>query len=229
MTQLFTVISTVADGSMYNRHNSTDPAVIENRRVFLEKHGLSIDQTTRLDTQLTPRAINHDTNFHRYFEVNEDAKGAGMYNDDVVTADAIVTTHPGHVLLLPVADCVGAVLYAATQGVLMMSHLGRHSLEQQGAQKSVEYLTEHYGANPEDVEVWLTPAAGKDKYPIWALDNKGMKEATLEQLAAAGITEAHIHDSPENTTDDENYYSYSEYLKGNRNEDGDHLIVAVMQ
>lgn len=130
--------------------------------------------------------------------------------------------------MLPVADCVGAVLFDASKAVLMVSHLGRHSLEQQGAMRSVEHLSKVFGCNPADIEVWLTPAPGKPSYQIWALDNQGMKEATFAQLTTAGILPEHIHDDERDTVLDHNFYSYSEFLKGNRKEDGDHMIAAVM-
>ena len=92
----------------------------------------------------------------------------------------------------------------------------------------MQYLTEHYGTDPSELLVWLTPAPNKETFPIWALDNKGMKEVTFEQLTAAGITLEHITDNPADTVTDLNYFSYSEFLKGNRTEDGDYALVAVM-
>lgn len=223
-------ISNVNDGSMLNRHDDKDENVIKNRERYLNKHTILMSQATRLDTQLTKRAKNNqENNFCRYFDLTQSDIGKGMYADDVVVADGIVTTIVNHALVLPVADCVGAILYSAKKRVLMLSHLGRHSLEQQGGVKSVEYLITKYQVDPAELQVWLTPAAGKTKYPIWALDGQGMKEATLSQLISAGIQDYNIIDSPENTDEDETFYSYSEYLKGNRKEDGDHMIVAVMQ
>lgn len=215
-------ISTVADGSMLRRGAPSDPGVIKNREVFLAKHSISLNQTTRV-------SFSYETHtFTRYYTVNNDEKGIGMSDASPINADALVTTQSHHALFLPLADCIGAVLYDSKQHVLMMSHLGRHSLEQHGGSASVQFLKEHFHSNPADIEVWLTPAAGKENYPIWSLENKGLKEVVYEQLVAAGINESHIHDDPTDTTTDERYYSYSEFLKGNRSEDGDYAIVAMM-
>lgn len=208
---------------MYNRHDHTDARVITNREHFLKKLGITMNDTTRLKVD-----FNTD-NFCRYIELSEQDKGKGMRDNELAEADAIITTKSGHALMLPVADCVGTVLYDETHHVLMVSHLGRHSLEQNGGKKSVEYLKKNYGSEPNAIKVWLTPAAGKDVYPIWALDNKGMKEAVFEQLLAAGIKRGHITDSAIDTDKDPRYFSYSEFLKGNRPEDGDHAIVAMMK
>lgn len=214
--------STVADGSMLNRHNPSDMTVIKNRTVFLEKHGIKLAQTTRVKTIYT------GNNYCRYSEVGVADMGNGMTDDDVITSDGLVTRLPGHALLLPVADCIGATFFDPQENVLMVSHLGRHSLEQQGAVRSVKFLVQRYNCIPSRLRVWLTPAPSKAAYPIWALNNKGMKEVCFEQLRLAGILDKNIIDNPADSATDHNYYSYSEFLKGNRTKDGDYVMVAMM-
>ena len=119
-------------------------------------------------------------------------------------------------------------LHRIPHEVLALAHLGRHNLEQGGGHKIIAHLSHHYHSNPAKLRITLTPAAGKNEYKIWALENIGMKEATFEQLASAGVLQANIIDAPIETTSSADYYSYSEFLKGNRDEDGDHAIVAMM-
>lgn len=208
---------------MYNRHDFHDPEIIERRAAFLANHEVMLDDAVRL-------RVDYDTDdFCRYIEVGKADKGAGMRDDKAPPSDALITTTPGVALFLPLADCIGALIYDHTQHVLALAHLGRHSLEQQGGTKIIQHLVDHYGCSVENLEVFLTPAAGKDNYKIWALDNKGMKEAAHEQLAAASLISAQIHDNDADTTTSDLYYSYSEYLKGNRQEDGDHAIFGVMR
>lgn len=214
--------STVADGSMLERNNPQSAAVIKNRKAFLEKHGIELAHTTRL-------AIYYDqTSFCKYVKIDSPQKCYAMTDKSDLRADAFIVSEPNHALFLPVADCIGAVLYDPTHHILMLSHLGRHSLEQNGGQKSVEYLQNTYNSNPSEIEVWLTAAPNKDVFPIWALDNKGMKEVTLEQLDKAGVQPKNIHDNPADTATDENYYSYTQFFNGNSPVDGDHCIVAMM-
>ena len=224
MTQVAVHISSVKDGSMYNRADLFDSSVLQNRKSFLTKFDIQPTQTTRLSfvygTETSP--------YCRYAILDSKHKGLGMNDDASLGVDAVVTSHKGHALLLPVADCVGTVLYDPDHQVLMLSHLGRHSLEQYGGIKSVDFLVKNFDSDPSQLRVWLTPAAGKGNYSIWALDNKGMKEASLEQLLEAGIMQTNIIDNSADTTTDKSYYSYSEFLKGNRAEDGDHAIVAMM-
>lgn len=229
MANLVTALSTVADGSMLNRHDPLDPSVVTHREVFLKASGIKMDQSVRLHVNMLSRAtIENDQDYCRYRKVTHADASHGMYNNETIIGDGIATSEPELALFLPVADCVGAIFYDPTKSVIMLSHLGRHSLEQDGGIKSVEYLTATYGCTPADILVTLTPAPGKDVYPIWKLDNKGMKEVTFEQLDRAGILAENITDNPADSTKDLNYYSYSEFLKENRNEDGDHAIVAMM-
>lgn len=215
--------STVADGSMLKRGFPSDSTVIMNRKVFLDKVGIQFDQTTRLKLSFDT------TDFCRYGEVATIHKGNGMSGDFEVALDAIVTKELNHALFLPVADCVGAIFYEPTHQILGLAHLGRHSLEQNGGQKFVAYLKDNYACDPKNIQVWLSPAPTKQNYPIWLLGNKGMKEVTFEQLKNAGIIDDNITNNPAETDQDRTYFSYSEFLKGHRDSDGDHAIVAMMK
>lgn len=194
------------------------------RQRFLEKNNISIDHSTRVN-------ITYDTDtFVRYKEVSRNDKGGnGMIIDDSEPADALITKDRGHALFLPLADCVGAVIFDPTHHILMLSHLGRHSVEQHGGEASIDHLIKHYGSNPNDMLVWLTPAPGKEKYPLWAFHNRGIKEVVIEQLVNAGIQAHHITDNTADTTEDSRYFSHSEYLAGRRSEDGRYAVVAIME
>ena len=231
MSNLIVATSRVSDGNMYNRNDMADPETIKNKEAFLARHGITMEQTTRLHISPLKRDKElGETNWCRYREVTEEEKGAGMRSasSDEMIADAIITRTNGHALMLPIADCIGTVFYDPIQHVLMLSHLGRQSLEQQGAINSVKHLVKSYGSNPADIKVWMTPSASKEVYPIWALDNKGMKEVAFEQLAAAGIAPENITDNPAETDKDPEYYSYTNLYNGRTDVDGDHMIIAMM-
>jgi copper oxidase (laccase) domain-containing protein len=214
--------STVEDGSMYNRLDKYDPEVIANRTALIAQFDASLDDFVRLNVHF------ETDDFCRYYEVTRIDQGKGMRNDDSLPSDALITKEKGVGLFLPIADCIGAVIYDPVNEVLALAHLGRHSLEQHGGTRIIHHLEQHYNSSATDLQLWLTPAAGKDVYPIWALENKGMKEAAFEQFGIAGVTETQINDNPAETTKDDRYYSYSEFLKGHRSNDGDHAIFAMM-
>jgi copper oxidase (laccase) domain-containing protein len=215
-------ISTVSDGSMYTPTDPKNEIVIKNRDRFLSSHGMTLETAARVCV-----SYDNQTDFCKYRVVSRDDAGLGM-TDAGQTADALVTTDSGLALFLPLADCIGTVLYDEANHVLMLSHLGRHSLEQNGGQKSVEYLVKNYGSDPSTIKVWLTPAPSKAIYPIFKLDNKGMKEALFEQLSAAGIHRANITDNPSETDTDSDYFSYTNYVNGRSKSSGRYAIVAMI-
>ena len=214
--------STVADGSMYTPGDQTDARVIAHRATWLSDYKVALSDAVRVH-------ITYDTDdFCRYRFVSSEHKGEGMTGASPVYTDALVTTEKGVALFLPVADCVAATFYDEEKGVLMVSHLGRHSLEQDGGVRSVQYLVETFGVAAASLKVWLSPAPGKEAYPIFKLGGMGMKEAVYEQLGRAGVLVDTIIDNAANTVTDQNYYSHSAFLKGEKSEDGRFAMMAVM-
>ncbi len=216
-------LSTVQNGSMYTPADQNDPLVINNRTQWLRNNNLSMAQATRVH-------VTYDSpDFCQYRTVGENDFLDGMSGEASARADALVTTTPGHILFLPVADCVAATMFDEEHGVLMLSHLGRHSLEQQGGMKSIEYLVEHFNTNPKVVRVWLSPAPSKRAYPLFGLGNSGMKEAVFTQLEQAGVVRSNIIDNPAETDLDDRYFSHTAFLKGKKKSDGRFAMAAVMQ
>lgn len=217
-------ISTVSDGNMAMSQDLADKEdILQNRSIFLTANDIAIQDTTRV------KIVYEGDDYLRYLEVTSEQKGGGMFNGDIVTADALITREPGQALFLPLADCVGAVIFDPNKQILMLSHIGRHSLEQNSGHESVKFLVDHYGCNPIELLVWLTPAPGKEQYPLFAFGNRSFKDVVFEQLQSAGISTKNIVDNPTDTTKDTHYFSHSEFLKGNRPEDGRYAIVAVMK
>jgi copper oxidase (laccase) domain-containing protein len=216
-------ISKAEDGNMLIATDKSNRGVIENRKKFLTANGININQTTRVSI------IYEGNNYLRYCQVDDNHKGKGMFDGDIQACDAIVTITPNHALFLPIADCIRAVLFDPKKQVLMLSHLGRHSLEQNGGYESVKFLIDNYKCNPADLKVWLTPAPGLKSYPMHAFDNHSMKSVTYEQLDAAGISQKNITDDKTDTSESLDYFSHSEFLKGNRPTDGRYAMVAMMR
>jgi len=198
--------------------------VTDNRKNFMRQLGISLDQTT-------PLSITYDREkYVDYRVVSSDEKRKSMRQREVIAvADALVVTEPGHALFLTLADCCGVVLHDPVKSVLMLSHVGRHSAEQDGAWRSVEFLQQTCNSNPADLKVWLSPAVGKATYPLTKKDGHSLHEEILAQLAQAGVLTNNIEVCEVDTATDENYFSHSEFKKGNRKLDGRFAVVAMMR
>lgn len=222
MSNLVIACSTVADGSMKIGQSLQPVDITANRQKFLIQNGISIDQT-----MLVPLTYGGD-NYRRYFVVGENDKGDGMNRATTRQADGLLTTTKGLALFLPLADCIGTVLYDPKKQCLMVTHLGRHNLEQQGGETSVQYMVDQCGCDPADITAWLSPAAGGNNYPLFAFDNRSMHDVAIEQLQRAGILASNITASPIDTTTDDHYYSHSQFLKGHEETDGRFAVAAMM-
>ena len=213
-------ISTVADGTM--KGAATDHDIAANRRRFLEHHHIVPELTVLVYLRY------EGDDYCRYDAVTDEDGGQGIVRDSDRINDALFTDKKGVALFLPLADCIGAVLVDEKRGILGLSHLGRHNLEQFGARRSVEYMQQQFGSDPADITVYMSPAAGKESYPLFAFDHRSLHDVASEQFVVAGIMASHIRIAEEDTTKHPAYFSHSEYLKGRQIHDGRHAIVAQL-
>lgn len=219
---LYYATSTVADGSMKSP-DASYRTVLPARHKFLQKNDISIDDTTLLQ-------VTYETDdFCRYVTLTNSDKGDGITRPPTYAADALVVTEPGHALFVPLADCIGAVIHDPVKDVLMVSHLGRQNLEQTGGKKCIDYLAYAHGCDPAQLKIWLSPAAGRSSYPLYAFDNRSLYNVATEQLQSAGVMPANITESFIDSATNANYFSHSQFLKNNRPTDGRHAVVAVLR
>ena len=210
------------DGSMKSTNPDEQSQIDQNRKIFLEKNGINPNDTTLV-------RLDYETNdYCRYICVDDTEKGDGIVSESTILSDALIVANPNHALLLPLADCIGAVIYDQNTHILMLAHLGRHNLEQFGGTKCIEYLVNQFDIKPDQLTVWLSPAAGKSTYPLFAFNNRGLHEVAIEQLIAAGIDADKITISPIDSSTDDKYYSHSNFLHGKQNDDGRFAVIAYL-
>ncbi len=194
------------------------------RAVFLQTNDIDPTHATLLQ-------VTYDTtDFCRYRVIDEEHQGDGIHEPTPsAQADAVVVTRPDHAVLLPLADCVGAIIFDPINQILMVSHLGRHSIEQGGATKSIQYLIDNFDTNPADVLIWLSPAAGGENYPLHAFANRSMHQVITGEFLKLGVPFERIEVSEIDTTESDDYFSHSEFKAGYRDFDGRFAIVAMMR
>jgi copper oxidase (laccase) domain-containing protein len=213
-------ISSTRDGSMSKAVD--DERRRHNREAFLRSRDMSLEQSALVHLKY------EGDDYCRYYEVSSDQAGDGMVSDSSVVADALFTRSKHLALFLPVADCIGAVIYDPSQQILGLAHFGRHNLVQTGGANVIRFMQD-MGSRPEDIEVWLSPAAGRQNYPLYDFDNRSLHEVALSQLMEAGVPNQNIEIDSRDTTLDTTFFSHSAYLKGDRETDGRQAVVALMQ
>jgi hypothetical protein len=146
---------------------------------------------------------------------------------DGVQADVVYTETPGVGLFLPIADCIGTVLYDQTRAALALAHLGRHASVAKTMSKTIEHFVQK-GSNPADLLIWMSPSIAKEQYGLAYFDDATAtdweqfvmrKEGKIhldlagfnKALAVhAGVPDANIFVSPVTTATDPNYFSHSQ-------------------
>ncbi|MDR1271909.1 MAG: laccase domain-containing protein [Clostridiales Family XIII bacterium] len=197
-------LSDKTDGNMRNLAlaNWANDETIKIRQGFLGRAGIAPEDTALVFVDYS----RSDFTQYRLIESPGDYR---LNNAEATTeaSDGLAVRTRGIGLFLPLADCIGAVIFDRRQKLLMLVHAGRHNLEQDGLGAAVRFLTGQ-GTSPSDLSVWLSPSAGKKSYPVYSLGGKGLEEIAIEQLVCAGVTD--IASAGIDTTADENYYSHSE-------------------
>lgn len=222
--ELIAAASSTQDGSMKFHSAFEDTEIARNRLIFLNKVGIAPENTSLVNVTYETEAT-----FTRYRTVDfEDVGQSILEREDIPVSDALVTTTLEHALFLPLADCTGMIVFDPHKRVLMVSHLGRHSIVVDGAAKSIAYLQQNFHSNPANMQVWLSPSVGKETYPILDKGGRGQHEIIREELIAAGVNERNIEVCSIDTAKSQDYYSHSEFLQGHRPIDGRFAIVAMM-
>jgi purine-nucleoside/S-methyl-5'-thioadenosine phosphorylase / adenosine deaminase len=92
-------------------------------------------------------------------------RGAWSLDDAIGDADALVTTDPGTVLVVMVADCVPIVLYDPAAHVLACVHAGWRGTVAHVVDAALEAMAT-LGTRPENVIAGLGPAISPDGYQV---------------------------------------------------------------
>lgn len=216
-------LSHVENGSLHSTNIEEFAQIHSNRQKWFSSLGLRLSDASRVVTSYD----RNDYCLYREVSFRNDS-GLGMTHVAQEPSDALVTKDKNHILFLPVADCIAATLYDPITETLMLSHLGRHSLVQNGAYKSVKYLVDNYNVDPRNLQIWLSPAPSQEFYPVYELNNMSLKEAAKMQLEAAGIDMDKVIDFSEDTVTDDRYYSHTAFLRGEQPTDGRYAMIAVM-
>ena len=231
MDDLIIACSTRRDGTMLDRSLADRHAheVVANRQAFCEKNAIDYE---RCIYQVIAYG---DT------QTYDVLRAVSAPNPRGVHADVLYTETPGLGLFLPVADCIGTVIYDPQRKALALAHIGRHASVAKTMTKTIEFFKEK-GSDPADLKVWMAPSISKENYvmqhfdhvddPDWKdfaiqmsdgihLDLQGF---TAKLAVSAGVKAANIEISPINTATSSEYFSHSQ---GDTN--GRFAVIAMMK
>ena len=132
-------------------------AVLTNRSRVAEAIGAALDDLVFCQ-QVHQRAV-------AVVGDGDRGRGARSGGDAIPAADALVTTAPGPVLVVLVADCVPIVLHDPVAGVLACVHAGWGGTVRGIIPATLRSMRD-LGSNPADIVAGIGPAIGADVYQV---------------------------------------------------------------
>ena len=99
-----------------------------------------------------------------YQEHGSTIQDAGL--DILSNGDGLHTNDSSIMLGIALADCCGIMIYDPKNHAIMALHAGWRGAKAGIASKGIEIMHKSYGANPEDLLIWLTPCAGVASYEV---------------------------------------------------------------
>lgn len=193
--------------------------VLENRKQFFAKLDITPERCVQMYAGEHPAA--------RISLVYSTVKGRGMFADDALETDALVTNERGLGLVLLVADCLPVFIVDSRQKVIALLHLGWRSTAAGLAERTVRFMQKEFGCESEDMFVFLGPGIHADSYrftevkqkddPVWRSYLREFPDGTTgidlygfnrQEFLACGISEKQIEESAEDTAASFRWFSH---------------------
>ena len=198
-------ISETSDGNMRFFGDGDETEIIENQKKLGEVLDLGGDKVVRIRTIYGDRK--EFTDFYEITDENLSEYVITNPEEKIPISDGLTTRCSNVGILLPLADCLGIVVFDEEHRVLGLLHSGRQNVEQYGPRKFIEYFVENFNSNPEKLKVYFSPHALS--YQIFKFDDKLLSEAVKEQLIDACVLLENIVDYEIDTVDNTNLPSHS--------------------
>ncbi len=174
-------------------------------------------------------------------QVHTDGIKEVNFGEEITASDGMISNQKELVLNVTVADCCGILIFDKVNKAIAALHSGWKGTSLNIASKGVRLLNEKYGSKAEDLLVWLSPCAGKDKYEVeWDVakyfkkhvtqlnDKKyllDIREPILEQLINCGIPKDQIEVNHDCTIEDDRFHSY----RGDKEQSGRMSVFIKME
>lgn len=197
-------ISEIGDGNM-RFFGGDEGEIIRNQGKLGEAVALGGDRVARVRTIYDGRE-----GFTDYAEITEGnvmEYSISNFERRIPVSDGLVTRCVDVGILLPLADCLGMVVFDEERGVVGLLHSGRQNVEQGGPRKFIEYFVENFGSEAGRLKVYFSPHA--TGYRVFGLGGKTLSEAAVEQIVGAGVLPGNIVDSRIDTVSSSEFPSYS--------------------
>lgn len=207
------------DGNMGSKYGEINE-VIHNRKTFLEKHGLRLEDSVKMKVEHGEKIT-----------IVDSTNKISVQNPHLLT-EALITKEKNLTLFLTTGDCLPVALYDTDKQVIALAHLGWRPTNNKLAVKVIEKMKNEFSSDPSNIIVHIGPGIHKESYVFENPIQKNLHEwqpfltdtpngETLidlvgynkHQLLNAGIKEENIFIDSTNTAISDKYFSHYRSIK----------------
>lgn len=105
----------------------------------------------------------YQTHTNNVKEVNEES---GIFNENFIDIDGLITNKKSKVLSLAFADCTPIYLFDKNKKVIGNIHSGWQGTVKKISKKAIEFMKEKFGSNPEDIICVIGPTIRKCHFEV---------------------------------------------------------------
>ena len=198
-------ISEIGDGNMRFFGDGDEAEIIKNQEKLGKTLGLFGEKIARVRTIYGDRE-----NFTDFYEITDENLPKYTITNperEISVSDGLITKRHDIGILLPLADCLGIVVFDEKHQVIGLLHSGRQNIEQYGLREFIRRFAENFGSDPSELKIYFSPHAVN--YQIFKFGNKFLPEVAKEQLVEAGVLLENIIDFKVDTVNSANLPSHS--------------------
>ncbi|MAG59573.1 hypothetical protein CMO96_02165 [Candidatus Woesebacteria bacterium] len=212
--------STRQDGNVSFRFGKEDE-VLKNRENFLKQLSISPKNCVKM-------TLEHSTDIE---VVDKNHLGRGMFKEDSIGADALITKEKGIFLFVMVADCLPIILYDPPGEKVALVHAGWQGTDKKFLEKVVQRFSD-LGSNPADIIVGIGPGIHKESYIHKDPEQKQKKDwepflkdlddgqteidivgYNIQQLVDSGVLKRNIEVSSIDTAKSKDFFSHYRVMR----------------
>lgn len=165
--------SKISDGNMSLMKGKPDVA-IKNRKSFLNKFDLSLDQIVCMFVEHEDKVV----------VVDKNSLGKGAFKpEDKIRSDGIITDQKELILMIATGDCLPIGVYDPDKQVIALIHGSRKSLATKIFDYTVKILKTNFGSKIENLIVSIGPSIGPCCYDIdlWSIAERKLRKLGIPQ------------------------------------------------
>jgi hypothetical protein len=133
----------------------------ENKEKVLKDYG-EICEYLKIDSKNIYRPYQTHTDIIKNIVTEE----PGIFTDNFINVDGLVTNQKNKILSISIADCIDLLFFDPVKKVIANTHSGWKGTYQRISVKTVNNMVDNYGCNPKDIICCIGPSIRKCHFEV---------------------------------------------------------------